>query len=145
MGNHLAPILAILFLDIIENQVIYADLSFYYRYIDDCIAPASSSEEARQIQNHLNKDSSIPYEIELPGEDGFPFLNTKVKVNDSGIVEIGRYTKPANKGLMLNAKSNHPDHIKCAVINNTINTLHFYMLIESCSAFVNGYRQTNYH
>jgi hypothetical protein len=43
-------------------------------------------------------------------------------VNDSGIVEIGWYTKPASKGLMLNAKSNHPDHVKSAVINNTINT-----------------------
>ena len=86
--------------------------------------PLSCSEEARRIQNHLNsQDSSIRYEIELPGEDGFlPFLNTKVKVNYSGIVEIGWYTKPANKGLMLNAKSNHPDHVKCAVINNTINT-----------------------
>ena len=126
MENRLAPILAILLIDRIENQAIYADLSLslYYRYIDDCIAPASSSEEARQIQNHLNsQDSSICYEIELPGEDGFlPFLNTKVKVNDSGIVEIGWYTKPAIKGLMLNAKSNHPDHVKCAVINNTINT-----------------------
>jgi hypothetical protein len=89
MGNHLAPILAILFLDRIENQVICADLSFYYRYIDDCIAPASSSEEARQIQNHLNKDSSIRYEIELPGEDGFPFLNTNELIS----IEYKEYVK----------------------------------------------------
>ena len=126
MGNRLAPILAILFLDRIENQAIYADLSIslFYRYFDDCIAPASSYEEAYKIQNHLNcQEPSIRYEIELPGEDGFlPFLNTKVRVNDSGIVETGWYTKPANKGLMLNAKSHHPEHIKHAVINNTINT-----------------------
>ena len=43
-------------------------------------------------------------------------------MNDSGIVETGWYTKPANQGLMLNAKSHHPEHIKYAVINNTINT-----------------------
>ena len=126
MGNRLAPILAILFLDRIENQAIYADLSIslFYPYFDDCIAPASSYEEAYKIQNHLNcQEPSICYEIELPGEDGFlPFLNTKVRVNDSGIVETGWYTKPANKGLMLNAKSHHPEHIKHAVINNTINT-----------------------
>ena len=126
MGNRLAPILANLFLDRIENKAIYADLSIslFYRYFDDCIAPASSYEEAYKIQNHLNcQEPSIRYEIELPGEDGFlPFLNTKVRVNDSGIVETGWYTKPANKGLMLNAKSHHPEHIKHAVINNTINT-----------------------
>jgi hypothetical protein len=131
MGNRLAPILAILFLHRIENQAINADLSlsFFYRYIDDCIAPTSSSEEARLIQNHLNSQySSIRYEIELPGEDGFlPF-----PMNDSGIVEFGWYTKPANKGLMLNAKSNHPDHVKCAVINNTINT---YISVYICSNY----------
>ena len=126
MGNRLAPILAILYLDRIENQAIYADLSLslFYRYIDDCITPASNSEEAHKIQNHLNsQEPSIRYEIELPGKDGFlPFLNTKVKVNDSGLVETGWYTKPANKGLMLNAKSHHPEHVKRAVINNTIST-----------------------
>ena len=92
--------------------------------IDDCISPASNSEEAHKIQNHLNsQEPSIRYEIELPGKDGFlPFLNTKVKVNDSGLVETGWYTKPANKGLMLNAKSHHPEHVKRAVINNTIST-----------------------
>ena len=76
------------------------------------------------IQNHLNsQDPSTCYEIELPGEDGFlPFLNIKVKVNDSGFVEIGWYTKPANKGLVLNAKSHHPEHVKRSVLNNTINT-----------------------
>ena len=92
MGNRLAPILAILYLDRIENQAIYADLSLslFYRYIDDCITPASNSEEAHKIQNHLNsQEPSIRYEIELPGKDGFlPFLNTKVKVNDSGLVEL---------------------------------------------------------
>ena len=65
------------------------------------------------IQNHLNsQDPSIRYEIELPGEDGLlPFLNTKVKLNDSEFVETGSYTKPANIGLMLNAKFHHPEHV----------------------------------
>ena len=126
MQKYAAPILAILYLDRIENQAIYADLSLslFYCYIDDCITPASNSEEAHKIQNHLHsQEPSIRYEIELPGKDGFlPFLNTKVKVNDSGLVETGWYTKPANKGLMLNAKSHHPEHVKRAVINNTIIT-----------------------
>jgi hypothetical protein len=126
MGNRLAPILAILYMDRIENQAIYSDqsISFYYRYIDDCITPASSPNEAFMIQNVLNsQDPSIQFEIELPNEDGFlPFLNTKIKVNDSGTVETGWYTKPANKGLMLNAKSHHPEQIKRATIVNNITT-----------------------
>ena len=71
-----------------------------------------------------SQDPSIQFEIELPNEDGFlPFLNTKIKVNDSGTVETGWYTKPANKGLMLNAKSHHPEQIKRAtMIVNTITT-----------------------
>ena len=109
MGNRLAPILTILFLDRFENKAIYAHLSvlLFYRYIDDCITSASSFKEAHMIQNYLNsQEPSIRYEIELPGEDGFlPFLNTKFKVNESGFVETGCYTKPANKGLMLNPQA----------------------------------------
>ena len=128
MGNRLAPILAILFMDRIENQAIYSDqalsLPLYYRYIDDCITPASSPDEAIKIQDKLNsQDPSIRFEIELPGEDGFlPFLNTKVKVNESGTVETGWHTKSANKGIMLNAKSHHPEQVKRAAIGNTIKT-----------------------
>ena len=128
MGNRLVPILAILFMDRIENQAIYSDqalsLPLYYRYIDDCITPASGPDEAVKIQDKLNsQDPSIRFEIELPGEDGFlPFLNTKMKVNESGIVETGWHTKSANKGIMLNAKSHHPEQIKRAAIGNTIKT-----------------------
>ncbi|XP_028416688.1 uncharacterized protein LOC114540877 [Dendronephthya gigantea] len=95
------------------------------RYIDDCITPADNPNEAVKIQNQLNgQDPSIQFEIELPGEDGFlPFLNTKkIKVNTSGTIETGWHTKSANKGLMLNAKSHHPEHIKRAAIGNTIKT-----------------------
>ena len=57
---------------------------------------------ARQFDEFDFQDPSIQFEIELPGEDGFlPFLNTKIKVNDSGTIETGWYTKPANKGLIL--------------------------------------------
>ncbi len=109
-----------------KNQAIYSDqsISLYYRYIDDCITPASSYTEAFKIQNVLNsQDPSIQFEIELSNEDDFlPFLNTKIKVNHSGTVETGWYTKPANKGLMLNAKSHHPEQIMRATIVNTITT-----------------------
>ena len=97
MGNRLAPILAILYMDRIENQEIYSDLSLsvslYYRYIDDCITPASNPEEAVFIQNKLNsQDPAIRFEIELPDVDGFlPFLNTKIKVNESRCVETGYF------------------------------------------------------
>jgi hypothetical protein len=37
----------------------------------------------------LNKDSSIRYEIELPGEDGFPFLNTNELIS----IEYKEYVK----------------------------------------------------
>jgi hypothetical protein len=37
-------------------------------------------------------------------------------------VETGWYTKSANKGIMLNAKSHHPEQIKRAAIGNTIKT-----------------------
>ena len=145
MGNRLAPILAILYMDRIENQAIYSDLSLsisiYYRYIDDCITPASNYEEAVFIQNKLNsQDPAIRFEIELPDDNGFlPFLNTKIKVNESGIVETGWYTKPANKGLMLNEKSHHPEHMKQASISNTINT---YTTICSTDALLKEAEQT---
>ena len=58
MENRLAPILAILFMDRIENLAIYSDqalsLPLYYRYIDDCITPASGPDVAVKIQDKLN-------------------------------------------------------------------------------------------
>ena len=117
MGNRLAPILAILYMDRIEIQAIYSDLSlsisFCYRYIDDFISSASNHEEAVFIHNKLNsQDLAIRFEIELSDDDRFlPFLNTKIIVNESGIIEARWYTKPANNGLMLNEKSHHPENI----------------------------------
>ncbi len=87
MGNRLAPMLAILgqnarFKDRIENQAIYSDqalsLPLCYRYIDDCITPASGPDEAVKIQDKLNsQDPSIRFEIELPGKDGFLHSSTQ--------------------------------------------------------------------
>ena len=98
--------------------------AFCYRYIDDCVTPASNHEEAVFIQNKLNsQDPAIRFEIELPDDDDFlPFLSTKIKVIESGIVETGWYTKPANKGLMINERSRHPERMKQAIISNTIYT-----------------------
>ena len=124
MGNRLAPILAILYMNRIENQATYSDQSFsisiHYRYI----TPVNSTEKAVMIQHHLNcQDSAVQFKIELPCEDGFlPFLNTKSKVNASGVVETGWHTKSANKGLMLNVRSHHSEHVKRAAIDNTIKT-----------------------
>ena len=86
----------------------------------DCITPASSLEDALNIQNALTaQDPSIQFEIELPDKDGFlPFLNTKIKVNNNGTVETEWYTK----GLILNANSHRPEQIKKAAIVNTITT-----------------------
>ena len=55
------------------------------------------------------------------------------------IVETGWYTKPANKGLMLNEKSHHPEHMKQASISNTINT---YTTICSTDALLKEAEQT---
>ena len=110
----------------IENQAIYSDqsMSLCYRHFGDCITPASSLEDALNIQNVLNaQHPSIQFEIELPDEDGFlSFLNTKIKVNNNGTVETKWYTKPANKGVILNANSHRPEQIKKAAIVNTITT-----------------------
>ena len=114
MGNRLAPILAILFMDRIKNQAIYSDqalsLPLYYRYVDDCITPASGPDESVKIQDELNsQDPSIRFEIELPGEDGFlPFLNTKIKVNESGTVETGWHTKIGKQRNNVECKITSP-------------------------------------
>ena len=69
MGNRLAPILAILYMDRIENQAMYSDLSmsvsFYHRYIDDCITPASNHEKPVFILNKLkSQNPAICFQIE---------------------------------------------------------------------------------
>jgi DNA-binding FrmR family transcriptional regulator len=129
MGNRLAPILAILYMDRIENQAIYADTSLstkpYHRYIDDCITTAQDNNEARSIQEILNaQDPSIKFEIELPDEEGYqPFLNTKLRVKPDGTLDTAWYTKQANKGVMIHALSHHPKSMKIGAIQNTLKTI----------------------
>ena len=131
MGNRLAPILAILYMDRIENQAIYADTNLstkpYHRYIDDCITTAQDNNEARSIQEILNaQDPSIKFEIESgrSDEEGYlPFLNTKLRVKPDGTLDTAWYTKQANKGIMIHASSHHPKSMKIGVIQNTLKTI----------------------
>ena len=129
MGNRLAPILAILYMNRIENQAIYADTSLstkpYHQFIDDCITTAQDNNEARSIQGILNaQHPSIKFEIELPDEEGYlPFLNTKLRVNPDGTLDTAWYTKQANKGIMIHALSHHPKSMKVGAIQHTLKTI----------------------
>ena len=54
MGNRLAPLLAVLFMDSFEKSCLTTSVLYYLRYIDDIIVIAKSRAGLRHVFNALN-------------------------------------------------------------------------------------------
>ena len=64
MGNRLAPISAIAYMDYIENCTFLNDVILYRRYIDDIIVIAKSKETLNRVYDSLNDiDPHIKFNI----------------------------------------------------------------------------------
>ncbi|EYC23386.1 hypothetical protein Y032_0015g2620 [Ancylostoma ceylanicum] len=84
MGNRIAPLLAIIFLDHIERMSLTSGILLYKRYIDDVFVIGCDKTEVEKTLKRLNTfDDNISFTIEEPDDDGFlPFLNTKIRIVD---------------------------------------------------------------
>jgi len=122
MGSRIAPTLAILTLDYIEHQTIYADTRFnslfYRRYVDDTLIIADNIEQAQQLLNFMNSShSSIKFELELPNKDGeLNILDTTITINQEGNIETQFFQKSAKKPLFIHFNSAQPNQMKKASI-----------------------------
>uniref|UniRef100_A0A7I4Z4Z2 Reverse transcriptase domain-containing protein n=1 Tax=Haemonchus contortus TaxID=6289 RepID=A0A7I4Z4Z2_HAECO len=84
MGNRIAPVLAVIFLDHFEKPSLTSGILFYKRYIDDVFVIGTTEEDLVETLKRLNShDANIRFTREDPGRDGFlPSLNAKTRISD---------------------------------------------------------------
>lgn len=123
MGNRIAPLLAIIYLDCIERVTISSDVLLYKRYVDDVLMIGTTRAGINEIQERLNSfNENIKFTVEVPGKDGFlPFLNTKLKI-ENGQLSYLWYKKPASANILIHARSAHPLYMKENVVKSLLKT-----------------------
>ena len=121
MGNRLAPLLAIAYMDRIERNSIDRDVILYKRYIDDILIIARSQESLTKVFECLHRDA-IRLTRESPNSDGWlAFLNLAIRIRE-GSIETKWYRKLSRKNIIINCKSAHPYRVKVQTIRNMIYT-----------------------
>ena len=121
MGNHLAPPLAIIFMDDLEQKMIQSAEKrpeFFDRYVDDCIfAWKHGKEELVRFIAHCNdQHTNIGFTWEMT-ENGSPisFMDMSIRINGDNVIEHELYQKPSHSGVSLNYLSAIPMSTKIGV------------------------------
>ncbi|EYC19331.1 hypothetical protein Y032_0024g1025 [Ancylostoma ceylanicum] len=125
MGNRIAPLLAIIFLDHIEKISLTSEILLYKRYIDDVFVIGTTKMDVEAALERLNDfDPRVSFTIERPDDNGYlPFLNTRVRIT-SGQKEWLWYKKPASANILVHSRSAHPNYVKANVVRNLMKTKH---------------------
>ncbi|EYC16654.1 hypothetical protein Y032_0033g2766 [Ancylostoma ceylanicum] len=123
MGNRIAPLVAIIFLDHIEKNTLTSEILLYKRYIDDVFVIGNTRTDVENTMKRLNSvDENVVFTLEEPGDDGFlPFLNARVKITN-GQTEYLWYKKPSSSNILVHSRSAHPIHVKANVVRNLLKT-----------------------
>ena len=123
MGNAVSGILAILFMDSLEKQVLsnLTNLTLYRRYVDDSLILTTDSEEAENIHSKLNQaHPTINFEIEHPKENNsISLLDFTIKI-ENGHIEHEFYQKDAKARLLPHYDSAIPTNNKRTILKNEI-------------------------
>ena len=121
MGNHLAPPLAIIFMDRLEqNMLRTAEFkpASYDRYVDDCLMVWNHGEtELTRFLKHCNQQHpniQFTWESSLYG-NSVSFMDLQISVREDGQVEYELYQKPSDSGITLSYTSCVPQHLKISV------------------------------
>ena len=121
MGNRLAPLLAIAYMDKLERRSVDRDVILYKRYIDDIIVITDSEEKLQKVFNDLHQDN-IRLTRESPDDQGWlPYLNMALQFDEDGF-KSKWYRKAAKRDLMIRRTSAHPEGVKLQTIKNMIRT-----------------------
>ena len=122
MGSPVSPVIANIYLEYFESLAIPSSpalIKWWFRYVDD-VHSATRKDQVNQLQEHLNSiDPRVKVNIELPGTDGCPFLDTLTKPTPNSI-ESTVYRKPTHTDKYLDYNSNHPISAKLSVIHTFI-------------------------
>ena len=120
MGNHLAPPLAIVFMDRLEHRMLQtAEIKpeFYNRYVDDILSGWTHGEEdlVKFIEHCNSQHPNIRFTWEKTCDNNpISFMDTSISINN-GCIEYELYQKPSDSGVNLNYTSAIPFSQKMAV------------------------------
>ena len=107
IGCSISPPVVIIRVHMLEKRSIYTDTyitkgirKYYRRYVNDKSSLAENKEEAIRNCQRISAedvDNRIAWEVEFPGGNEYvPFLDTEIRIDDSGIVSSRYYRKPQN-------------------------------------------------
>ena len=134
MGCSPSPVAAVIRVYTFEKNSVYIDSFYitspvkllYVRYMDDNCSLAPGLEYAEEITTMIadqDPDKRIKWEIDCQTNDRFvPFLDTELRITPDGELQSRYYRKPQNRGIILNAKSHHPDRTKTEAVKNLYKT-----------------------
>ena len=121
MGNHLAPPLAIVFMDRMEQAMLESAIfkpETYDRYVDDCLMIWCHGEaELLRFMEHCNSQHrSIRFTWETSLERRpVSYMDTAIEINSHNFLEFELFQKPSDSGVNLNFQSCIPQHVKRSV------------------------------
>ena len=99
-----------------SNQDLLEKIKLWKRFIDDVLMLfRGSKEECEQLVEWLN--SLMPGVVKFKYEYSFSrivFLDLEISIKN-GKLETSLHTKPTNKQLYLDFKSNHPEHCRKSI------------------------------
>ncbi|CAP37440.1 Protein CBG20427, partial [Caenorhabditis briggsae] len=122
MGSRLAPVLAVLYMDIIETPSKVHPIILFRSYIDDYIVVAESQDTLDNIFTCLNSQAThIRLTREAPKMDWLSFLNCELRFKNK-VFSSRWYRKPSNKNLLIRMDSGHPKQQKINTISTTQKT-----------------------
>ncbi|EYC13496.1 hypothetical protein Y032_0043g749 [Ancylostoma ceylanicum] len=123
LGNRIAPILAIIFLDYVERMTLTSGILLYKKYIDDVFVMGTTEVEVGTLFEKLNSfDPNVSFTMERRDDDGYlPFLNTKVRLI-GGQKEHLWHKREVSANILVHARSAHPHFFKANEVRNLIRT-----------------------
>lgn len=127
MGSSTSAILAIIYMDYVEQQTIHnLNIGIYKRYVDDTLILTLNKHEADHILHNMNSiNRHIQFEIEHPTSDNtLNLLDFSITIDPTTHQQtFNFYKKTAKKDLFVNFKSALPTQSKINFIQNDISRI----------------------
>ena len=119
MGSPLSPVLANLFMELLETELLSSVSGkpiLWLRYVDDIFALYPNNLEPNSFLTELNGlVDSIKFTVEWEQNGSLPFLDTIVHRKPNSF-EFSVFRKPTHTGQYLHYLSWHETRVKRAVV-----------------------------
>lgn len=124
MGSCLGPVLADIFMGIIETRIqsiINDECKLYVRYVDDCFLLLENEKNVDDILSHFNNvHPNIVFTYETECNDRLPFLDVLITRAGNGTSHLSIYRKPTWSGIYTNFRSFVPTSYKVGLIKSLV-------------------------